>query len=710
MSPLSNLGGAIRWFRLGFQVMPVVSGEKRPAKKFDHWLGNLSEQAIDDHWTKHPYDEVGCILGDSLIVFDADTPMAVVALCQIEEAFDFKPNLIVQTIRGEHHYGQLEPGTYVRSDSHDTEKHPERIDIKHGRALVVGPTSEGRSIQLLEIDSADELSVVGQDFIDAIFRHNSREAPRPPSESRPPPQKSKAASENLKLIKSLLPHIDPDCGYDDWNRIAMAIHYETGGGQDGFDLFDEWSRRGDKYPGCDALEQRWKSFRTDCANPVTLRSIYKIAKDNGADIDQIRAEANLDRQSCNQNSNGPEGSTLLTPSVITSRTTVDSIESVDPLDPEKFPNKRYTQRGEIRLPATVVNIRHLLDGYGIQVNYDVIAKKPIIRIPGLSGCPDNIDNSTLTHVVSLATLNEIADKHVPAIVDAIADTRQVNPVAVWILSKPWDGMDRLPAFYDTLRVQDSFPVSLKKVILFRWLLSAVAAAFMPIGFRCRGVLVLQGPQSIGKTTWILVLVSDPLLRDRVVLLDHHLDAGNKDSKFTAIGYWIVEIGELDSSFKKDIALLKGFITSGRDTGRRPFARRDSEYQRRTVYCATVNRSEFLVDDSGNTRFWTIPVTSVNYEHGIDMQQLWAQVYDIYQRGTEQWHLTPEEEAELERHNRGHRSVTAIRDLLESKLDFSADESRWKRMTATDLLDRLDILNPSNAQARECGAFLREKLV
>ena len=35
-----------------------------------------------------------------------------------------------------------------------------------------------------------------------------------------------------------------------------------------------------------------------------------------------------------------------------------------------------------------------------------------------------------------------------AFIAAIADRNQKNPVADWILIKPWDGVDRLQAFYD----------------------------------------------------------------------------------------------------------------------------------------------------------------------------------------------------------------------------------------------------------------------
>jgi len=194
----------------------------------------------------------------------------------------------------------------------------------------------------------------------------------------------------------------------------------------------------------------------------------------------------------------------------------------------------------------------------------------------------------------------------------------------------------------------------------------------------------------------------------VVKIDHHLDPGNKDSALTAISHWIVEIGEIDSSFKKDIARLKGFITADQDKIRRPYGRKDAVYQRRTVFIATVNHASFLVDDTGNSRFWTIPVTSINYDHDIDMQQVWAQAHQLYKDG-QQWWLDPEEERELEKHNSNHRAISSIRDIVYSALDVNVPEADRKSMSASQLLRHLDINNPSNAQCKEAGAALRELL-
>ena len=137
---------AFYWYGLGLTVIPIIPGTKRTAVKWDPWVEKLSPEVIEIYWRQHPDHEVGFIVGDGIIVFDADSKMAIVALREIEEAFDLSPALVVKTSKGEHHYFRRHPDTYAKSDSHSTEDHPERIDIKTGRAMVVLPPSTGKEV------------------------------------------------------------------------------------------------------------------------------------------------------------------------------------------------------------------------------------------------------------------------------------------------------------------------------------------------------------------------------------------------------------------------------------------------------------------------------------------------------------------------------------------------------------------------------------
>ncbi len=381
------------------------------------------------------------------------------------------------------------------------------------------------------------------------------------------------------------------------------------------------------------------------------------------------------------------------------------LDTVQPLEPGSFPHARRTEHQPP--PTTIANLDHVLKKHNIAVRYDVIKKTLRIDVPGQSGSPDNAANTAIAQIQSLVALQGMAIGQVATYLEAIGDRNQYNAVADWITSKPWDGTNRLPAFYATLVQSEEYPEPLKQKLMYRWALSAVAAALLPSGFKARGVLTLLGPQGIGKTSWAVSLIPDAVLREIVLKLDHHLDGNNKDSILTAISHWIVEIGELDSSFRKDIARLKGFLTNDRDKVRRPYGRMDSEYPRRTVFLATVNDPHFLVDATGNTRWWTVPVVKIDFKHGIDMQQLFAQLAVDFRAG-EPWWLNGEEEALLEFHNKDHRSISAIRERVLEQIDLECkDASEKPAITAIELLKTIGIENPTNPQCKECNAVLRE---
>lgn len=161
--------------------------------------------------------------------------------------------------------------------------------------------------------------------------------------------------------------------------------------------------------------------------------------------------------------------------------------------------------------------------------------------------------------------------------------------------------------------------------------------------------------------------------------------------------------------------MKAFVSQGTDKVRMPYDRRASEYARRTVFFASVNEHNFLVDETGNTRWWTIPVTAVHHDHDIDMQQLWAEVYELY-RGGEQWWLTAEENKALIEHNRDHESTDPIEEAILEEFEWTPNhyksasntQEKWEgsRMTATEVLKVIGYKNPTKMLARTAGNILR----
>ena len=138
----------------------------------------------------------------------------------------------------------------------------------------------------------------------------------------------------------------------------------------------------------------------------------------------------------------------------------------------------------------------------------------------------------------------------------------------------------------------------------------------------------------------------------------------------------------------------------------PYDRAFTTYQRRTAFYASVNAREFLTDTSGNRRFWVLAVKDINVNHGVNMQQLWAQVKDtLYVPGQKNWFLSPDERAMLQDSNEQYRTQSSVEDLLLEHVNFGSEDTRPVQMTA--LLRDLGISNPRVPDFKEASRVLHE---
>lgn len=392
-------------------------------------------------------------------------------------------------------------------------------------------------------------------------------------------------------------------------------------------------------------------------------------------------------------------------SILCENEPIEEQPSVD-IDPSDFPDP---PRGNTGPRCTLDNLSYLLTQYDVTVRFNVMKKRLDISVPGLSVSEQNRDSVILTYIENLAMKHGMATNRVASNLLVLGDRRSFDPLAVWIDSKTWDGEDRLPAICNTVAPQNGYPIAFRDTLVRRWLLSIVAATFMRHGFRARGALTFQGAQGIGKTSWFKRLISDPILCDQSIKLGHSWDGGTKDAKLAAIRHRIVEWGELEGSFRREISGLKAFMTEDYDKIRPPYARAESEYPRRTIFGASVNQSDFLLDATGNSRFWTIAVERLNYLHNIDMQQLFAQLKTSFEAG-EQWWLTDDEERQLETINLEHRQYSMVAEKIRESLDLTRiGHEGNSRDTPSDVLRKIGIERPTNPQFREANAVLRELL-
>jgi len=283
-SKLSLREAALLWHQFGFSVIPLVPGQKVPSVKWDPWLKHLSRYAINRYWRDFPRNEVGFVVGDDTIVFDADSPASISALEAIEARFGLTPSLKVQTKKGEHHHFRLAAGALAKSDAHCTETYPERIDVKTGRALVILPPSPGKYVLQCQAQTAIDLSEVGQDFVNAIALHNGR---TPPGQQVGLPEPHTQSQGNcdtptegsIRLLRLALDRLDADFGYDDWFKVCAIVFNVTGGSDEGYEIFDKWSSAGQKYKGADETLAKWRACTHGHPHPVGMGTLARLVEE-----------------------------------------------------------------------------------------------------------------------------------------------------------------------------------------------------------------------------------------------------------------------------------------------------------------------------------------------------------------------------------------------------------------------------------------------
>ena len=98
-------------------------------------------------------------------------------------------------------------------------------------------------------------------------------------------------------MEELLAVLDADMYRDDWIKVGMALHHECEGDDTGFEIWDEWSANGAKYPGEESLRTQWDSFERRKGvgqRQVTMASVMRMAKEAGASVPRPMVAASVD--------------------------------------------------------------------------------------------------------------------------------------------------------------------------------------------------------------------------------------------------------------------------------------------------------------------------------------------------------------------------------------------------------------------------------
>ena len=345
--------------------------------------------------------------------------------------------------------------------------------------------------------------------------------------------------------------------------------------------------------------------------------------------------------------------------------------------------------------STKENMGVLLTRHGVRSRYNRMTNRVEVDLgmggQGYEGDPGSVDVA-LSHCRDLAKQAGLPHYDVTENVLLLAEEDAYHPFDKYLGEEFWDGKGRVQQVIETLDVgPDSVDIGPRDWLVKKWLLQIVAAVRGYGDYPPKGVIVFTGAQHIGKTSWLRYLCPPEMFGEGL-----HLDPSNKDSLMESTQWLICELGEIDSTFKKsDINQLKAHIGRKNDTYRKPYGRGSSTYPRRTVYAGTVNSPVFLQDDTGNVRFWPVPVTTIDLDamKGLrdrgEIKQFWLEVCEMYEDG-QSWHLSQEDAAILENYSEQFRELGMVEIALREVYDWDVPRVKWLWRSQSQICQDLGI--------------------
>lgn len=92
-----------------------------------------------------------------------------------------------------------------------------------------------------------------------------------------------------------------------------------------------------------------------------------------------------------------------------------------------------------------------------------------------------------------------------------------------------------------------------------------------------------------------------------------------------MGHWIIEAGELKGLSEGQYNAVKGYLSRGRDIARMAYGRKRNVVLREFIVIGTTNEEQYLMDPSGNRRFWPVAIIEFDVAMLRGMRDaLWAE--------------------------------------------------------------------------------------
>ena len=278
-----------------------------------------------------------------------------------------------------------------------------------------------------------------------------------------------------------------------------------------------------------------------------------------------------------------------------------------------------------------------------------------------------------------------------------------NPFKIYLQGLPaWDGVsDHISELAGTVQTNND---PLWQHCFKKWFV-AMVGSLMSDDVINHCVVVFSGKQGIGKTTWMLNLVPKPL---KDYCFSGTINPGNKDTLIQLSECMLINLDELENLNRTELGAMKEIITKAGIRIRRPYGYSAETMPRRASFAGSVNGKEFLSDTTGSRRFLCFDAISINYQHSISLDSVYAQALYLLQNGFQYW-FSPSDIELINKNNEQYRTMSIEEELLLSSFEpCTLDEAEYF-YTTTELVNWFSQkvkMNVTDSSKQKMGKALR----
>lgn len=218
---------------------------------------------------------------------------------------------------------------------------------------------------------------------------------------------------------------------------------------------------------------------------------------------------------------------------------------------------------------------------------------------------------------------KVSDRDMDAGIELAARQARFHPVREYLESLPFAPPSIAESLFVRFMGCPDTPYHRECARLF--LVGAVARVYEP-GHKFDFVPILFGAQGKRKSTFCRILACD----FHGELKANFSDENKLVEQMT--GGWILEMPELGSITRSQVEDAKAFVSATSSHVRLAWARRSKVYKRQCVFIGSTNDEEFLIDNTGNRRWWPIKVSADMIDTDLlltERNAIWGAAVAIY---------------------------------------------------------------------------------